>query len=671
MSKGRVGSNAGSPLFLRRLPGCRTIFTGSINVQDNFSADFVDRSAARWQSEDQRGRRRYQPGSFRVGANQKMTFVFVFLLISLSGAVAYLAARLFDVKKRNDVVEAELEEKEREYAEKDQRYDSHVRQTTTQISTLRTRVQALSKWQGVANAELKAQELVRDAQHEADRQKTATQEWIEQQQRIAHGIVTRAQMEGDQIRLEAFEKAAKLKRDAAVTVADANAAADATRKAALDAAETARLENAAGIENARLRAAEIVRVAEQRAMDIAGEALAAKRNADTFERTAKAMQNIIKGYGNEYLIPPQSLLDDLAESVGHTEAGQELKRSRDHSRKMVKFRTAGQCAYVETSRRDTAIDFVVDAFNGKADSILSRVKSDNAGTLQQELRDAFLTVNYNGRAFRDALITEDYLTSRLDELKWGAIAHQLKTEEREEQKRIKDQLREEERARREYERTIRETAREEEVIRKAMEKARAELEHATTQQRAAYERQLEELNLKLQEAESRNQRALSMAQQTKRGHVYVISNIGSFGEHVYKIGMTRRLDPLDRIRELGDASVPFEFDVHALMFSDDAPALESQLHKHFLLKQINKVNHRKEFFRVTLAHIREEVEELGLSVNWTMAAAARQFRESQAIEKAIEENPAQREAWLQRQLQLELLDEVYPELEEIEEGASS
>jgi hypothetical protein len=144
-----------------------------------------------------------------------------------------------------------------------------------------------------------------------------------------------------------------------------------------------------------------------------------------------------------------------------------------------------------------------------------------------------------------------------------------------------------------------------------------------------------------------------MAQQTRRGHVYVISNVGSFGEDIYKIGLTRRLSPLDRIRELGDSSVPFEFDVHALIFAEDAPALETKLHRHFVLSQINKVNYRKEFFRVSIAEIRTELEALGLAATWTMAAAAREYRESMAIEKAIANDPAAREAWLRRQLTLD------------------
>lgn len=157
-----------------------------------------------------------------------------------------------------------------------------------------------------------------------------------------------------------------------------------------------------------------------------------------------------------------------------------------------------------------------------------------------------------------------------------------------------------------------------------------------------------------------------MAEQTRRGHVYVISNVGSFGDDVYKIGLTRRLEPLDRIRELGDSSVPFEFDVHALIFADDAPALETRLHRHFVLKQVNKVNYRKEFFRLTVSEIRSELESLGLSASWTMTAAAREYRESLAIEKAIAADPAAKEAWLKRQLLLEPVDAVSAVSDDVE-----
>ena len=186
-----------------------------------------------------------------------------------------------------------------------------------------------------------------------------------------------------------------------------------------------------------------------------------------------------------------------------------------------------------------------------------------------------------------------------------------------------------------------------------MEKARSQLSAANEEQRAKLEAQIIELEQKLKEVEEQNQRAMSMAQQTKSGHIYIISNTGSFGENVYKIGMTRRLEPFDRIKELGNASVPFPFDVHAMIWTNDAPKLETQLHNVFALEQVNKVNYRKEFFRVSVQKVRELVENAGIDAKWTMTAEATQYYETLAIEKEITDNPNAREAWLNRQYILE------------------
>lgn len=461
-------------------------------------------------------------------------------------------------------------------------------------------------------------------------------------------------------------QAARLKKWQGIADADEHAArlvrdAETRFKEALESAERIRV-------TAQQHADALILAAQNESSSLTADA---QKTLKVTERTLRALQNQIEGYGDQYLIPPHSLLDELANDFSHKQAGVELKRARDLTRLMIQNGTAGCCSYVEANRRSTAVNFVVDAFNGKVDSILSRVKSDNAGTLRQEIQDAFALVNVNGSAFRDASITEEFLAARLAELKWAAIAQQLKLDEREEQRRIKEQIRDEEKARKEYERAIREAAKEEDLIRRALEKAQSQLDHATAQQRANYERQIEELNQRLTDAESRNQRALSMAQQTKRGHVYVISNVGSFGEHVYKIGLTRRLEPLDRVKELGDSSVPFEFDVHALLFSEDAPALEHQLHKHFVTMQVNKVNYRKEFFRVDLAHIRDEIEALGLTAQWTMTAQAREYRETLAIEKTIQEDPARREAWIARQLALDLSANSFDEPTESDEVSNA
>ncbi|WP_153116468.1 GIY-YIG nuclease family protein [Rhodocyclus tenuis] len=482
---------------------------------------------------------------------------------------------------------------------------------------------------------------------------------FEQIESLEKRIATLSKYEGI---LDADAKAQDILGEANDTLAQAKLDAERERKEANQAARAKLEQSEARLQAAAFEAARIIEAAKRRAEEIAGEAYGAMNRAKEFADTAQAMKNIIEGYGDAYIVPTYNLLDDLAEEFGYTEAGQRLKQARDTSRAMVKASRAATCEYVEENRKETAIRFAVDAFNGKVDSILSRSKADNHGKLEQEIRDAYALVNFNGAAFRNARITEEYLDVRLEELKWAATANALKEQEREEQRALREQMREEEKARREYERAIKEAAREEETIRKAMEKLQQQVAIATDAQRAEFEAKLRDMEAKLAAAEEKNQRALSMAQQTRAGHVYIISNIGSFGEDVFKIGMTRRLEPVDRVRELGDASVPFEFDIHAMIYSDDAPALEHALHRHFRRRQMNKVNPRKEFFRVDLGKIRSEVTTLGVEAQWTMAAEVRQYRETLRIEQQILENPQIAEEWEERQ---EKIETDTPEEEEV------
>jgi hypothetical protein len=449
---------------------------------------------------------------------------------------------------------------------------------------------------------------------------------------IAKSTVNEAQLKASSIVLEANNQAR-------LTISNANSEAVVITKDARDARLKAkeRLDNANSradelISNANDNAMKIVADAEIRAKEIAGSAYEAKEFAETYQAVAKSMKNKIEGYGDEWIVPNRSVLDELADNYEFTDAGRELQKARELTKSLINTSKAASCDYVEPNRRNTAIKFVLDAFNGKVDSTLSKIKHNNYGKLSQEIKDAFQLVNYNGSAFRSAKITDIYLQARLNELKWGVAVNEIMLEEKEEQRRIKEQLREEEKARREYERAIKEAEKEEKTIQQAIDKATKELMLAGEEQRLALEQKLADLQIKFEEAEAKNQRAISMAQQTRSGHVYVISNIGSFGEDVYKIGMTRRLEPLDRVRELGDASVPFAFDVHAMIYSDDAPSLENHLHKVFNEKQVNKVNSRKEFFNVGIKDIKSTVANMNIDAYWTMFADAKEYRESLAIE---------------------------------------
>ncbi len=153
-------------------------------------------------------------------------------------------------------------------------------------------------------------------------------------------------------------------------------------------------------------ATRIHRQAEENAQQLAGEAYQALSQKRELEHTVQSIKNIIEEYGDRYIVPTHSLLDELAADFGHLAAGESLRIARENSRRMVEEGAAATCEYSEAARRDTAIRFVVDAFNGKVDAILSRLRNDNYGTLEQEIRDAFKVVNLNGEAFRNARILE-------------------------------------------------------------------------------------------------------------------------------------------------------------------------------------------------------------------------------------------------------------------------
>ena len=140
-----------------------------------------------------------------------------------------------------------------------------------------------------------------------------------------------------------------------------------------------------------------------------------------------------------------------------------------------------------------------------------------------------------------------------------------------------------------------------------------------------------------------------MAQQTKQGHVYIISNLGSFGENVYKSASREGSTPPSGSGNSADASVPFPFDVHAMLKSDDAPALETTLHRRFVERQVNKVNKRKEFFKVSLGEIKEIIDELGIDCTWTLEYEASQYRETLASKKPCDRTLSVRKKWLEEQ----------------------
>lgn len=463
------------------------------------------------------------------------------------------------------------------------------------------------------------------------------------------------QVECDYLLKKAEKESIKLKEKAQLELDNAQQQSKESRRITREYTEKRTREVELLYENAVRESQRIIENAENKAESIGGDAYRSLREADQIADRIKAMKNVIKGYGNEYIIPTYILLDELADDFSHKEAGENLKKLRLNNKLMITNRQAGLCEYVDEYRRNIAIDFVIDAYNGKVESILSTVKKDNYGILKQKIEDAFQLVNFNGEAFRKARISTVYHEARLEELKWAVVAQELRSQEQEEQRQIREQIREEEKARKEFEKAIKDAEKEEQTLKRLIEKAESQVSRANEEEKMLFQQKLEELQNKLEQAEEKNQRAISMAQQTRSGNVYVISNIGSFGEDVYKIGMTRRLEPLDRVKELGDASVPFEFDVHAMMYSDDAPTLEKQLHRKFMKSQLNKINPRKEFFKLGINDIKNYVDTMGITCKWTLAAEAKQYRETLKLEEEMKTNKQLEAEWEQYQ---EVVDPV-------------
>ena len=231
-------------------------------------------------------------------------------------------------------------------------------------------------------------------------------------------------------------------------------------------------------------------------------------------------------------------------------------------------------------------------------------------------------------------LTDEILDLKIKELVLGFEYEDEKRKIAEEQAEILAQMREEESARLEAEEAREKAIERERKYEQAIEAAKLEIEGKSESERNELMSKIKELEMKLQDAHQEKERATSMAQITKAGHVYIISNIGSFGENIYKIGMTRRKDPLDRVRELGDASVPFQFDVHAMVYTDNAPELESTFHKHFDSRRVNRVNMKKEFFSVSLDEIETLTRNLGLKIKLTKSAEAREYKETLQLREA-------------------------------------
>ncbi|MDD2889393.1 MAG: DUF4041 domain-containing protein [bacterium] len=321
---------------------------------------------------------------------------------------------------------------------------------------------------------------------------------------------------------------------------------------------------------------------------------------------------------------------------------QSLEQIREKQKQIIKDEQATHCPVewtVENSRVKgkkmikESSKLMLRAFNGECDAATSKVSWNNISNMEARIQKAYEALNKLGST-NQISITDNYLKLKLEELYLEFELEEKIYQEKEEQRKIREQMREEEKAIKEIEKARKDAEVEEENYQKALEKAKAEIEKAKGQEVDKLTEKIKQLEINLKKAQELKSRAISQAQLTKSGHIYIISNIGSFGDEVYKIGMTRRLEPMDRINELGDASVPFDFDVHGLIYSENAPEVENTLHKRLDNKRLNLVNMRAEFFKTSIDEIEQIVKEMNLTVQLTKLAEAREYRETISIREA-------------------------------------
>ncbi len=321
-----------------------------------------------------------------------------------------------------------------------------------------------------------------------------------------------------------------------------------------------------------------------------------------------------------------------------------LKEIRDKQKVLIKDGRAvagnenwsvnGSAAKGKKMLRDMQ-KLLLRAYNAECDDAIEHVRFNNVEACEKKIQASAEAISKLGNLMQIS-ITSQYVNLKSSELHLMHEYQQKKQDEKEAAKEARQRQREEAKAQKELEEARKKLEKEQSHYSNELSRLRAQISAAKSDaERTTLESKLQEISSHLHELDRQIADVDYRAANQKAGYVYIISNIGAFGENVYKIGMTRRLDPMDRVDELGDASVPFNFDVHAMIFTEDAPKLEAALHNAFRDRKLNFVNQRREFFAVTLEEIKQVIRDnYDQTVEFIDIAPAEQYRESLKLRAA-------------------------------------
>ena len=323
-----------------------------------------------------------------------------------------------------------------------------------------------------------------------------------------------------------------------------------------------------------------------------------------------------------------------------------LSEVRSNQKEMIKNGDAGTIFNPMTldgseakgrSMQKKNIKQLVRSFNGECEAAINKVTKSNIEMIEKRITRSFEQLNKLNES-NGVRLTANYLDSKLDEAHI-ALEYALKKEQEKELLREQRQREKEERqAQREYAQERAKYEKDETHFQQAKDLLQNKINNSKSDvEIESLKRKLADLQDKISDIQAKKVKLSDRAETPTAGYVYIISNIGSFGQNVYKIGVTRRLDPMDRINELSSASVPFKFDVHALIFTDDAYKLETELHEYFDKERVNKVNKRKEFFRLNIDEIKQILSKhKELTFDFHEIPDAPEYRDTLLIEKKIE-----------------------------------
>ena len=330
---------------------------------------------------------------------------------------------------------------------------------------------------------------------------------------------------------------------------------------------------------------------------------------------------------------------DFATSLGYKEKLTEIRKNQKEmirKKVAVDYRedwTVDGSKAKGTKMTNDSIKLVLRAFNNECEAAINKVKYSNYDSIQKRIERSYEQIN-KLTSVTQVSISYYYLDSKLEEL---ALAYEYAKKK----EQATEELREQRQREREEKALQKEVAQKKKVIDKEINHFKnviAELQEklksiTDDNEATAINKQLSELEQKIDERDHEKEELDYRTANASAGYVYIISNIGSFGKDVFKIGVTRRLDPTERISELSSASVPFKFDIHALIFSYDAYKLETELHNYFDNYKINKVNNHKEFYKIPIEKIKEKLAEYKeLTIDFEEMADAEEYRQTLAIE---------------------------------------